>query len=101
MIRTRSLFRAVRCKPARPMSRRLSFTSLEDRVTPAHNITILPGGSLTIPAGATAFTDTADYTIDPAALSGGGALRANNDITVSDSHALHQWTAQARIGYAF
>jgi opacity protein-like surface antigen len=28
-------------------------------------------------------------------------MLGNNDITVSDSHALHQWTAQARIGYAF
>src|SRR5262245_5825133 len=57
---------------------------LEDRLAPANNIRIQTGGMGMLPAGASDFNDTADYTIDPGAINGAATdvfLRANNDIT--------------------
>lgn len=60
----------------------LALELLEERLTPANNITILTGGLTAIPDGATTLADTADYMIDPVAITSAGsvALRANNDI---------------------
>ncbi|HVK19466.1 MAG TPA: hypothetical protein VM533_21205, partial [Fimbriiglobus sp.] len=59
---------------------RPALLCLEDRVNPAHNITIAAGGLAAIPAGALSFADLGDYIIAPAALAGGAALQANNDV---------------------
>src|SRR4051812_10176501 len=73
----------------RGQNTRLSLEALEDRLAPAHNIAITTGGSGTIPAGATTFSNTQDFTIDPTALtnvtSGIITLQANNDITFNNS----------------
>src|SRR6266542_1120852 len=62
---------------------RMWLERLEDRLAPANNITILTGGSLVVPVGATTFADTNDYTIDPLAINAAVAtvnLRANVNI---------------------
>jgi len=73
----------------RPRVCRPRLEALEDRITPAHNIIIATGGSATIPAGASTFSDTGDYTIAPTALnavaSGTISLKANTDITVNNN----------------
>src|SRR4051794_8449674 len=75
-------------QPIRWQHFRPRLEHLEDRLTPAHNITIATGGSVTIPAGASSFSDTGNYTIAPSALnavaSGTIALRANNDIAINN-----------------
>src|SRR6266404_3356503 len=65
--------------------------ALEDRLAPAHNITMDLSGSSTIPIGASTFSDMGDYVINPqaamnASLSG-ITLFANNDITFNTSVA--------------
>lgn len=62
--------------------------SLEDRTLLANHITIAAGGSGAIPAGATTFADTGDYTIAPSALNGATTtinLRANFTITFTSA----------------
>ncbi len=60
--------------------------TLEDRIVPAHNITIAVGGLVAIPGGATNRSDTGDYTLSPDVfplVTGGTiSLVANNDIRV-------------------
>src|ERR1700722_1338728 len=66
--------------------RKLLIETLETRAMLAHDITIAAGGSLTIPAGATSFSDTGDYTISPTAISAATAnivLEANTDVTIN------------------
>src|SRR5947209_4670567 len=71
---------------------RLRLETLEDRLTPAHNITIATGGTTLLSnPGVSSFSDTNDYTIDPSqfsAATGNVTLRANNDITFSNNIAL-------------
>src|SRR5262245_40277267 len=77
--------------PPQPLRCRPRAEPLEDRITPAHDITIATGGLATIPAGATMFSDTNDFTIDPSAFAGVSAdvnLQANNDITFSNDTTL-------------
>ena len=68
----------------RPATVPLRLELLEDRVVPANDITIVTGGSLTIPVAATTFGDTSNVTIDPSAFTGAGnvTLQANNDLSI-------------------
>jgi opacity protein-like surface antigen len=56
-----------------------------------NQFTVPAGGGLSAYIGSHATLD----------LRGTYRMIGNNDITVNDQHALHQWTAQARIGYTF
>lgn len=70
---------------------RLRLMALENRVTPANNITIQTGGLSSIPAGATTFADTSNYTIDPSALTNSVtsiSLKANVDIFALNSFSM-------------
>jgi hypothetical protein len=71
---------------------RLGVEELEDRLAPANFITIATGGSASIPAGATTFTDTGNYTIAPSAVNsaaGSVTLEANDDIAFNNSFGVN------------
>src|ERR1700722_3647868 len=81
---SRRLTVSARSRPFRPC-----LEALEDRLAPAHNLTIATGGTTLLSnPGVSSFSDTNDYTIDPAqfnAATGNGTLQANNDITFQSS----------------
>ena len=71
------------------MKPRLKLEALEDRITPANSITIESGvdGLTSIPAGATLFSDTGNYVIDPSAFTGlsNFSLASNGQILMLSS----------------
>ena len=97
-----SVFRASKwqaCgKPRREAGQRwtcLTLEALEERVTPANMINIVNGGTIGTAAaliqaqnaGDFLFTNTGTFNIDPNAFVGAGAiaLRANNDVTITNA----------------
>ncbi len=63
---------------------RLRLEALEDRLPPAHNITIQAGGAALLSnPGLSSFANTNDYVIDPSQFSSATSdvtLQANNDV---------------------
>ncbi len=72
-----------------PQAARLRLETLEDRLVPAHNITIQTGGTTLLSnPGLSSFSDTNNYTIDPSQFTAATAnvlLRANTDIIFLNS----------------
>ena len=63
--------------------------ALEDRLTPANTISIIPGGTTLLSnPGLSSFSDTGTYSIDPSqftGVTGTVTLRANGDISISNA----------------
>jgi hypothetical protein len=88
MNREKMAARRVAAKRARGRRAMFALEQLEKKLLMANDITIATGGSNTIPTGATEFSDTGTYTIDPSALTGSGTpviLEANDSITFTNN----------------